>query len=157
MFLIVHASVGAAIGSAFTIPWLAAAASFFSHFIIDAIPHGDEAVGREYIKKSRHRWLIFIAAYDALASLFLIFWLWIYGLVPNAEAAFIGAVFAMLPDMLFGLSVVSGRPLFPALDNYHSRWHKLLGFEVSMAVGFVIQFIVLILVWLPTLFRFSGS
>lgn len=153
MFLVVHASLGAVIGSQVQSPYVAAPLGFLSHFLIDIIPHGDEAIGRLFIKSGRHMGLVFLAVVDALSALCLITLLWMAGLLPNAIGAFVGAVAAMVPDILSGFTIVSKGKFLPDFDWVHGLNHRLLGFEAPFWAGGSVQMITLVSIWTYQLVR----
>ena len=154
MFLIVHASVGAVLGEQFSSPSISFIVGFLSHFLIDIIPHGDEELGRLFIKGKRHGLLAVIAVIDTIAALCLVSLFWLYGFLPNATGAFAGAVGAMIPDILSGFTIVSKGKFLPDFDQLHGWNHTLLGLEVPIPVGVTLQFVTFLVVWTYPLFLF---
>lgn len=147
MYLLVHASVGAVVGERIHLPVLALGAGFLSHFLLDIIPHGDEASGRELFKAGRRHWVVLLACLDLLAAFSVVTTLWLAGLLPNALGAMSGALGAVLPDVLAGLSEFSARKLWPDFLRLHNWAHRLLGFEVPSLVGGIIQLLTILSAW----------
>lgn len=145
MFLIVHAAVGAVVGDNLKNPLIGAAAGMASHFLLDAIPHGDERLGRELFKPGRIRWLVALTALDGLAAIALVTVLWLAGFLPNALGAFGGAVGAILPDALVGLSELSKKKLWPEIVRFHDWAHQFFKIELPLYIGGLIQAAVLLI------------
>ena len=148
MFLIVHASVGAVIGEQIQSPVAAFGAGFLSHFVFDIIPHGDEIIGRTMLKYGRLKFLVALAAIDIGASFILIVIFWASGLLPNVAGAVSGALGAVLPDILAGISTVSKGRLWPGFVRFHNWNHELLGSPTSPLIGAGLQAITLLFVLL---------
>jgi len=144
MFLIVHASVGAVLGEQMNQPVAAFGAGVISHFLVDMIPHGDEVIGRRLFQKGRKHLIVALAVLDVAAASLLIITLLLVGLLTNATAAVIGAVGAVLPDVLQGFSGLADGRLWPRFVALHQWSHRLLNCEVPTYVGFSIQALALI-------------
>ena len=143
MFLIVHAAAGALIGESLNPPLLSFASGIGSHALLDIIPHGDEIIGRLFVRKGCIKWLVALAFIDVLAAASLVVVLWMAGLFPNAAGALAGALGSILPDVLVGLSELSHGKLWPDFTKLHMANHRLLGVEVPVLFGFSIQAITL--------------
>lgn len=121
-----HALTGAIIGLSVANPFVAVIAAFLSHYICDAIPHFDEDIGAERMKKSSFK--LYLAA-DALFCVVLVVVLAIF----RPELWFLGIVCAFLatsPD-LFWINryrhILQKKPWKPGL---HSRFaSKIQWFE----------------------------
>jgi hypothetical protein len=104
MILTVHALVGAAITSQIKITWLGWILAFFSHFILDLIPHRDYALkGIGLGWKNKSFWLVVLKVTIDLTAAF-IFIIIFNGHKGNLANILIGGFFGMLPD---GLNAVS--------------------------------------------------
>lgn len=126
-------------------PVLAGLAGFVSHFVIDIIPHGDEvAVGERLMKPGGVKWLMVLFVLDFAAAVLLVSALVITGFATNTYGAFIGAVSALLPDVLSGFTYVSKKKLWPGFDRFHGWNHRLSGVTVSIGVGGCIQLLTLL-------------
>src|SRR3989344_1896046 len=140
MFLIVHATVGAAIGERLEPPAFSFWAGFLSHFVADIIPHGDERSGRLLFCPERLHWLVILAIIDGLAAMSLIAVLWLGGFFNNAIGAMAGALGAIMPDVLAGFSELSHGKLWPHFARFHERNHKLINYEIPLVAGGVVPF-----------------
>ena len=141
MYLVVHASVGAVVGNALPAPAESFTAGLASHFVLDMLPHGDEALGRIFIDGHHPLLLSFLFVLDAIAGMSIVTIGWFYGIFPNGVGAFLGAVGAMLPDGLSGVSIVTGGRFLPAFYNFHKKNHTLTNLQAPVAVGATLQFI----------------
>src|SRR3989338_5268573 len=139
MFLIVHATVGAAIGERLEPPIISFWAGFLSHFIADIIPHGDERSGRELFRPERRHLLVILAVMDGLAALSLVTMLWAGGFFSNAVGAMASAVGAIMPDALVGISEILDRKLWPAFSRFHDWNHGIINIELPLPIGGLIQ------------------
>lgn len=148
MFLIVHASIGAALGNEVGKPALAFGLGFISHFILDMIPHGDEVIGNHFLKHRRFFVLSALFIIDFLSALSLIVIFWASGGFNNAIGAISGALGAVLPDILSGLSYVLKEKLWPKFNDFHKFIHQLLNRSVALGVGGAIQICFLLAVWI---------
>lgn len=146
MFLIVHASVGALLGDRIHSPIAAAGAGFLSHFIVDLIPHGDEVIGRTLFRRDRRMLLVALAIIDGVAALSLVTVFWVGGLILNPVGALSGALGAILPDALHGVSVLSRGKFWPRFARLHESNHRLFGYEAPLLVGLSLQAVTIIIV-----------
>ena len=98
MILTVHALVGAAISSQIKITWLGWILAFFSHFILDLIPHSDYKLkGIFFGWKNKKFWLVMLKVFlDLTAALILI--IIFNDQKGNLTNMLIGGFFGMLPD-----------------------------------------------------------
>jgi len=98
MILTVHALVGAAISSQIKITWLGWALAFFSHFVLDFIPHYNYTLkGTAFSWKSKNFWLLSLKmVIDLAAGLILI--IIFNSQKGNLTNILIGGFFGMLPD-----------------------------------------------------------
>lgn len=98
MILVVHALVGAAISSQVKITWLGWVLAFFSHFILDLIPHYNYTLkGTAFSRKSKNFWLLLLKiGLDLAAGLILI--IIFNGHKGNLTNVLIGGFLGMLPD-----------------------------------------------------------
>jgi len=141
MILTIHALVGAAITTQIRITWLAWLLAFFSHFLLDCIPHHDYSLKGVELgwKNKKFWWVIFKVALDLALGFILII---IFSQNKrNLINIIIGGLLGILPD---GFNVISR-----LLRN--QNWKKFLsgaaiegGLEtktgiVSKTTGFYIQ------------------
>ena len=69
MFLTVHATAAVLITQKISNPLLAFIIGFISHYILDAIPHGDDKIFERWQGKAQLRVMALVAAVDFGASL----------------------------------------------------------------------------------------
>ena len=154
MFLTVHSTVGVFIGENLSNPAWAFLGGLFSHYLFDAIPHGDEKLNQLSLTK-----LSYLAVVDQailLTNLLLLF-----HFKPDLTlnmvmiAAIIGSI---LPDWLTALhrlcenfTNVFARRLYrllTPLQNFHLFIHiRLVPYEISLTLGLVLQIIFLAGLW----------
>jgi len=144
MFLTVHAAGGILISQTMKEPWLIFVLSFFSHYFLDLIPHGDEGIGR-WIEEKTSR-LFWIGTLDLITT--FLFILAVLNWFPSADKTLviIGAFGAMLPDFLSQLHHQTSNYLSPLfnplklikkftyLNNFldsHDRLHHALHWTVK--------------------------
>jgi len=145
MFLTVHVAVGALIGQQVQTPLLAFILGYFSHWLIDAIPHGDETlISDKLTAKQKNKLLVLISSLDLFGVLILLFSL--YNLTPiniNLVAAGFGAV---LPDLFWGTSSLLPFKLpWEFLNVIHNKFHTYFKQRVNLKTGLIIQALTLIL------------
>ncbi len=147
MFLVGHAAVGVAAVSALGItnPVTAFGVGWFSHYVADFLPHGDEPVG-EWAKKGNEIFrLAFILAFDG--ALFLgIFgsYIWTHGPSIPLAAAALGS---FVPDIMWGTEKVVKRQLFGPLSRFHASNHNFFHPRIPVWVGLAWQGSVTVLLW----------
>lgn len=148
MFLTVHAPVGAAIGALAGEPVAAFALGFLSHFVLDAIPHGDEHLGHAMEHSAKVRYFVKLAAVDgilmtgALLALLTPWTAW-----PSA-AVLAGIAGGVAPDVLQGLGeAFPERRWLAAFHRFHDYIHvHLIPWESSFPVGMATQLATLVAV-----------
>lgn len=150
MFLIVHTAAATVISQQTGNPMLVFLMSFFSHFVLDFIPHGDEKLtDKTQPKNVQFRKLFWVATIDS----FLIFLFSIYYLLMFAPTHyglfFVGLGGAILPDLISGLSfVLNGKfnkdyPWLAKFQNIHKTIHtffeRKLNFLIPLKYGLIWQ------------------
>ncbi|MFA5954022.1 MAG: hypothetical protein WC817_00610 [Patescibacteria group bacterium] len=148
MFFTVHASVGAVLADTVGDESLGFTSGFLSHFFLDAVPHGDEAIGKFFSDGKHNGWLAVLLLIDLTTAFAVLTLFWMNGFIRNPVAAYAGALGAVLPDILSGVTVVSRNKLWPSFTNLHNSVHRLFGQEFSISSGYVIQIAVFASVWL---------
>jgi hypothetical protein len=103
--------------------------AFFSHFILDFIPHGDEKlVGQNNSKTTQFKRLFIAVALDGfLILIFSIYYLLVFTPV-HYGLFFIAMGGAMIPDLISGLSfVLNGKfkKNYPMLASFQ-KMHKII-------------------------------
>ena len=146
MFLTVHAPVGAAIGALAGEPVSAFALGVLSHFVLDAIPHGDERLGNVPDRAAKIRLFVKLAALDGLIMLMVLAYLFTPWVAIPSLAVLAGILGGIMPDFLQGFSELlpGNRPL-AAFRRFHDYMHvHLIPWESPLMVGLVTQLITLV-------------
>ena len=147
MFLFAHAAIGAAAAPLTGGPLPAFLVGWASHYLADAVPHGDESLGRWASSKNEIGRFAFLAGIDILI---------LAAVLASVSAArgfdwtvLAGAVGATVPDFIWGLEKIFRRPgLFGPLQGWHERAHGLISRKLPTAAGLTLQFSVAALFWL---------
>ena len=140
MFLTVHATAAVLITQKISNPLLAFIIGFISHYILDAIPHGDDKIFERWQGKAQLRVMALVAAVDFGASL-----LWLNFLIDQLALAWPLAVLAaaagsLLPDFFSGAFLVTNYPGLEWLHNLNRIAHCLILKKPWPAgPGFIIQ------------------
>lgn len=153
MFLTVHASVGAVLGDQFENPNVAGIVGFASHFVLDAIPHGDERIGAWLIAPGHTFWVGVLFLLDIITAFAILSLFFVSGLLHNPIAAFTGALGAVLPDVLVGFSELKQK-FFPDFKAFHNAAHLLLKNPVSPVTGYFVQVVTFWFAWSLVALRF---
>lgn len=143
MFLTPHTSAALWITTKVTNPFLALLFGLISHFILDIIPHGDEAIGQHKPKgRARFLYLVKVATVDTILAAILV-----YYYVTQADSfdrlVMAGALMgAWLPDFLWiGIETFRLKWLNFYI-RFHSRVHRLIDWHYSPVYGVPFQIIV---------------
>lgn len=157
MYSPVHATAGFFVALAVPNPAIGLPLAVASHYLLDAIPHGDTGLGSWMtVTGSRHR-LIIVESIDLGSAALMVGWL--IATHPAAAPWYLvaGAVAGILPDLLWGTSYLLGklfRPI-PGLtrllhwhDRGHSWGHAKPKYDLPFRVGLIGQGLILALVLL---------
>lgn len=145
MFLTVHASSGIIAGILIQNPVLAFITGFISHFIIDAIPHGDTAFQHEKNEKERIKVMAAAAIIDGLILVIYLCTIFYYHpelLIWSVVAGILGAI---IPDFLMGLYMLTKiKIIWPFYRiNYYTHYFEDKKIRLPMRIkfwsGFAIQ------------------
>ena len=150
MSILPHTVFGAVIGSFFTSPVLAGTAGFFSHYVLDAIPHFDPDM-RGIVKYSQLELLGIKAVVFVDIGLSLLLLIFFY----QFPSLFWGAVLAVLVDVDNFMQYQNkfypksfpllSRIGFTMHDN-GSKWHRKLEFRsgfMNLVIGIILQSIII--------------
>ncbi len=146
MFSTVHGTVGAIIGQSTGNIWLAFFGGLISHFLLDAIPHGDEKLITDLTKPTKRE--IFkvgvIAILDNLLLLALLAALLYTGKLPAEWAVLSGVVGGILPDVNSAYYFLTRRcPIFKPMFDLHFWFHRLfIHFEMTLWQGIIFQLLI---------------
>lgn len=155
MYSPVHATVGALIVNAIPNPAIGLPLALASHYLLDAIPHGDLKVGHWMRTSGRH---FFLAVALDFGLAVVVISLLLVGLHRQPTALIIfGAFLGMLPDLLWGVlywaKKIPDLPFPRRLLQFHQSWHEFIHakstYDVSLWFGLSYQLVTLaIVVWL---------
>ncbi|KPJ85169.1 hypothetical protein AMJ57_04075 [Parcubacteria bacterium SG8_24] len=152
MFLVGHTAIGLAVASVTASPVGAFVLGLASHYAADAIPHGDEFVGRWAKRGNEPGRVAAVAALDGLIAMSIVLaFLPRAGQLSVVAAAVVGAV---LPDVLWGLELLSDRRMLRGLGRFHKWIHNHFRIERPRALWLTLQFVLAALVWYGL---FTGS
>ncbi len=131
MILSVHMLVGAAIGSKVKNYWAIFIYSILAHFILDLLPHWEYLSESQTLDQSNLGFLLLTikALGDLMVGSLII--LWLFRSSPLLKRALFGAFFALLPDGLIFLYLLS-HFLFswvPPVLQYFYSLHDVLHFK----------------------------
>ena len=151
MFLAVHAAAGAIVGTEIPNPWLAFAAGFILHFILDVIPHGDHELGKRFFgligkKLSEEEQIKKMVAYEVL-DLFITLFFIIYSFKNFYFAKDDGVVWAIigsiLPDVIVFAYFMTKAKRLKWFFDFHKWFHHLiinrLGRDLPLKAGMALQ------------------
>lgn len=148
MFLTTHALIGALIGIKLSgHAFLAFIFGFISHFIIDAIPHGDEKLF--VLNKTRDRVgskgkLYSIIGFDCFLTILLLIFATYYRHPETPVAIIFGVLGSTVPDLLWGMHEQWGFKILHKYHDFHLFFHKIIKRDISFKKGVIIQIAVLI-------------
>ncbi len=145
MFLVGHSAIGISLSLWTGNPLLAFVIGFASHFLGDAVPHGDEPLG-EWAKRGNYlKRMLFVSAIDGLMVLIALAWLFTLGKLNLVMLA--AAVGACAPDVMWGLETATKRKLFGTIGEWHHRNHNFLKIRIPVAVAAIGQVILTVGLW----------
>lgn len=137
MYLAVHAAVGAAAAATTNDPLVAFGIGWLSHYLVDAVPHGDERAG-EWTKRGHEvkRYMLLAGIDGLILSAILAVQMSRHGIDPALLAAIGGSV---LPDVMWGMEKVFKRKMFGPLHRLHSSAHNYLRIRLPSWLGLLVQ------------------
>jgi hypothetical protein len=147
MFLIGHAAVGLVAASWTDNPLLAFVIGFASHFVADAIPHGDEPVG-PWAKRGSHHGLLRLVSLMVIDLLLILgAWLWLVSRAGFQWAPVFAIAGACTPDFMWGFEHFMRRRLFGRFVAWHEANHNFLHINLPLWLGLTMQGIVTVALW----------
>jgi len=138
MYLTAHTAVGVAAAAAITTnPVAAFGIGWFSHYLVDFIPHGDEQAG-EWTRRGNEirRYLVLAGADGLLASALFLAQAASHGFSWVSAMAFIGST---VPDVMWGLEKLFKRIIFGPLQRFHLAVHNRLRVRLPTWLGLLVQ------------------
>lgn len=132
MIATAHLLIGGTIGSLIEDPLLIFLYAFFSHYLLDALPHVEPGIWRKTKKdkdEGMERWEYYFIVLDLLIGLSLLIWLaWNK---YNFKLILFGAFVAILPDILDHLSILSKYLKKQSWYSWLFYLHKGIHFSTS--------------------------
>lgn len=126
-----HALIGASIATQIGNPFICLPLSFFSHFLIDKIPHWDPMTN----KKNKTKKQIYIeTAIDIILSYILVAVIFV-GIfnVSDPLLIFISAFASQLPDFFEAPYLLTKKQIFPFYQDYKVQsWIHDIGFNARL-------------------------
>lgn len=152
MFLTVHAAAGLMVARSSANPAATFCWSLLSHFVLDAIPHGDEHLAPPHFTRARTlRRLTAAAAIDATLLVgFVAIYLW---RTPNLSLGnvYAGLLGSLLPDLVLAIAITTGARWLEPYTKFHHRIHNVLRHQLDWAHGMFVQVMVFTGLWLTLL------
>lgn len=103
MFLVVHATIGAAVGNVVPDPASSFAINFFGHFLLDMIPHGDDHLYSEFKNGNNRVRILAATGLDIVLTAVLVAVILIFGNFETLASVIAGIIGGLLPDAFVGL------------------------------------------------------
>lgn len=154
MTLSTHAAVGIMLAEWTGDPILGGIAALISHYVLDAIPHGDEFVYWRYIHNKDDRIAKSVATIDVLILSLMLTLLLTYGNEFSNTLVLVGALGGILPDLLINAETVLRRKkhitspfllmvqkCIKAHYRMHMFFHQLFFVPVRFRVALTLQLI----------------
>lgn len=148
MLLLSHAAAGALIAQAVPNPILAFALSFVSHFVMDAIPHGDTHQYERYKRRERVRRAVAYVTMDAILAITFVQTLFRFAPIAYPDATLAAIVGSVLPDFLVGLYDFGRVRALQGFHDFHFKIHYLVIHrfrDISLPVGVGAQIVAFVL------------
>ncbi len=143
MFLTVHTVAAVAISEPITSRIAGFIAGVVSHILLDFFPHGDKGLEKWIEKQPDQKMLrtlivalvdiVFVFAFTLIAIHYLP--------VKNTEVAYWTAVGAILPDLIWGLHLITGKrsKILGKISETHHNIQGLWKDTLSLKAGLAIQ------------------
>lgn len=144
MFLTVHATTGIIIGQYTGNIWLAFIAGFFSHFLLDIIPHGDSDLVSSSKLPITHKKIVKKIALWGLADLIimttLLIILYWQKIISPTLPILAGIAGGILPDFITGFYLLTKVSWLEKYRSFHHAFHFVLKkINISTIGGLLIQ------------------
>lgn len=155
MYSPVHATAGLLVARAIPNPIIGIAAALTSHYVLDALPHGDSHFGPWLTEPGvRHRVMV-VESLDLGSAALMVAYLVVTHPDRSLWYLIAGAIAGILPDLIWGLRYVLDRVkvtlpvitrLLYAHDRLHSWGHARAKYDLSFRAGLITQGIALAVV-----------
>ena len=128
MFLTVHAATGAFIGQHSPGMIVAFLLGIISHFILDMVPHGDDAL-EVWHSHGKTKRVYFIATLDSILTIILILYLFKYNEFAYPKVIIMGILGGILPDIINSSYLVlkSNKWWIKNIAVFHQKMHNSIG------------------------------
>lgn len=157
MYSPVHATAGLLLATLMPDPISALVVGVASHYLLDAIPHGDTHFGAWLTGGHAKRRILVVESLDLGLAAIVVLAL----ITQHPEQCWLtltaGAIGGILPDLLWGLRFVLDNqkitiPVFTSFLHHHDRWHSWghakHAYDIPFTIGILLQGIVLALVFI---------
>jgi len=147
MFLTVHTTAAIVLTQRIANPWLAFLIGLLSHFVLDAIPHGDKdfvgADGRITTKK-----FFTLAIIDIAITVIWVGFLFGQNHYTHFYPALAAVIGSILPDFIMGIYLTTKNKLFRWGFNLNEKSHQIIKKNLTLNQGLILQFLIfLIFAW----------
>lgn len=149
MLLSVHATVGAIIGENVNTPLLAFVLAFISHFILDIIPHGDEALIKAYRNDFKNKGMKYLIIFDIISTAILIPLLFISQKISLSPPVIWGICGGILPDIMVAIHEVSHKQFTRTHKVHfwaHNRISTKMAWTMPLKLGLLAQIAIIYLI-----------
>ncbi len=150
MLLSVHATVGAIIGEHVDTPLLAFILAFISHFILDIIPHGDEALIKAYRNNFKRKAMKYLIIFDLLSTVILLSMLFLFHKITFSQTVIWGIIGGVLPDFMVAIHEITKKH-FTRTHKFHYWIHdginNKLHWSMPFKLGIIFQLIIIYLLF----------
>lgn len=149
MFLTIHAAAGASLSILTTNPLIAFILGFISHFILDAIPHGDEHIDQWTTKYSFKQRIAVIALIDFGVASFILGTALPELIIAKPLIILFGMAGGVMPDIIQGIVLGQSNFLAKTYTKIHLWFHKLSQIKIPLSYGLLLQGLILCLLIYP--------
>lgn len=149
MLLSVHATVGAIIGENVNTPLLAFVLAFISHFILDIIPHGDEAIIKAYRNDFKNKGVKYLIIFDVISTAILMPLLFLSQKVNFNLTVIWGICGGILPDIMVAIHEISHKHFIRTHKVHYWAHDKIctkLAWSMPLKFGLLAQLIIIYLI-----------
>ena len=133
MLVTFHAAAGALIGEHVNHPYWAFVLAFISHFLLDAVPHGDRGHIDEFAAGSRLKYIMGIRVVDAILTLVLSIIIFKTNFFIHPVSVAWGIIGGAVPDFLIGIYELSK---WKYLKRFYIIHHKIHNIYERFEIGF---------------------
>jgi hypothetical protein len=149
MLLSVHATVGAVIGANVSTPLLAFVLGFISHFILDIIPHGDEALIKAYRNDFKNRGMLYLIIFDLASTIILLFLLFYSQKLNFTPIVLWGILGGVIPDVMVAINEITHKHFCRTQKIHcwtHDKISQKLNWTMPLKLGLLLQLLIIYLI-----------